>query len=639
MDKKAVYVVGDSISMHYGPYLKKYLQNCFVYDRKREEGQPETNLDKPMGANGGDSSMVLDFLQQQESKIMQNDYLVINCGLHDIKTDQVTLTKQVSLEEYSRNLKKIITLVQGKHTQMLWIRTTPVDDEDHQKCGKPFHRYNRDVEEYNRAADEIMKQNGIFTIDLYTFTNSLGEKPHYDGLHFSENIRALQAAFIAGHLLQLFALPGKKEQERKTAVLSDDLTGAMEAGVQLVKKGLTAGVILDTDSMDKLDFFCDAVVLNTDSRNISPEAAYKKVRRCVDDIKTAGGIPEYKKVDSTLRGNIGSELEAVLESTGCNMIIFVPALPYNGRTTKNGYHYLNGRLLTESDLSADPFSPVSSACISERLTNQTTLQIGQIYLDSLRSGVNDIVKKLNELHTSGNRIVIVDAENEKDLEDIAQAIGESPLKLMPCGSAGLLAHLRGTGEMQQDEKERQVRVNRKDPVLIMSGSPARASKLQIHRAGTQGMNVTLFDLFQNESIEKVKQKAIEILRNGQDLIIDGAGTGKSEISEAYRGNKELMLADSCRIQARLGALVESILNEVSLSGMMILGGETAVNVCKNLGAYAIEIKGEVEPLVPLGLLVGGTCGRMPVVTKAGGFGSEDIILKAIEFIKGVKRDE
>jgi hypothetical protein len=49
MDKKAVYVVGDSISMHYGPYLKKYLQNCFVYDRKREEGQPETNLDKPMG--------------------------------------------------------------------------------------------------------------------------------------------------------------------------------------------------------------------------------------------------------------------------------------------------------------------------------------------------------------------------------------------------------------------------------------------------------------------------------------------------------------------------------------------------------------------------------------------------------------
>jgi len=47
----------------------------------------------------------------------------------------------------------------------------------------------------------------------------------------------------------------------------------------------------------------------------------------------------YKKTDSMLRGNVGSELEALLELTGCDAAVLAPSLPENGRRVKDGMLY------------------------------------------------------------------------------------------------------------------------------------------------------------------------------------------------------------------------------------------------------------------------------------------------------------
>ena len=61
-----LYVIGDSISIHYGPYLKKQLHGVVGYARKEGEEEARLNLDNPSGANGGDSSMVFHFYKARQ---------------------------------------------------------------------------------------------------------------------------------------------------------------------------------------------------------------------------------------------------------------------------------------------------------------------------------------------------------------------------------------------------------------------------------------------------------------------------------------------------------------------------------------------------------------------------------------------
>ncbi len=94
-------------------------------------------------------------------------------------------------------------------------------------------------------------------------------------------------------------------------VIADDLTGASDAGVQFAKKGIPVLVLTGIpNSLADLSVDKSVVVINTESRHVDAGEAGKRVTRAVE-LGLAAGIPYfYKKTDSTLRGNIGSELEA-----------------------------------------------------------------------------------------------------------------------------------------------------------------------------------------------------------------------------------------------------------------------------------------------------------------------------------------
>ncbi len=195
-----LFVVGDSISMHYGPYLEKSLSDLFIYDRKRGS---ENSLDNPEGANGGNSNMVVSYLKElKENPNFTTDYLLVNCGLHDIKRNSKNSNPQVSLEQYSKNLVEIISISKDLHAKLIWINSTPVVDSIH-NSRVDFIRYNEDVIKYNIKSTKIMTENGIPVIDIYTFAKKFIPEAYIDHIHYDNEVRQKQADFIAGNLVQL----------------------------------------------------------------------------------------------------------------------------------------------------------------------------------------------------------------------------------------------------------------------------------------------------------------------------------------------------------------------------------------------------------------------------------------------------
>ena len=198
--KPTVFLLGDSISIHYGPYLKTFVSDFAVLEQK----QTETLSGREFTRNGGDSKRVLDYISfKLRENNFQPDFLLFNCGLHDIGRDTNTNELQVALTAYQDNLERIISLVRDRGIRMIWITITPVVDSIHNSRTKQKKRYAADQFEYNRAALEICKRHRIPVIDLFSFTRQLGTEAYIDNVHYKEEVRKLQAAYIAGSLNEL----------------------------------------------------------------------------------------------------------------------------------------------------------------------------------------------------------------------------------------------------------------------------------------------------------------------------------------------------------------------------------------------------------------------------------------------------
>ena len=194
-----LHILGDSISMHYGPYVEKFLAGtAWTYSRK--EG-PVGSIDHGGGANGGDSAAVLGYLRDCRAAGLRWDLLLVNCGLHDIKTDPATGARQVREDDYRANLQAVTALAPALAGRMAWIRTTHVVDAIHLRHNSAFHRHADDQARYNAIADAVMAAAGITVIDLDRLTRAIGgDEVFCDHVHFTEPVRVTQGAFLAGWL-------------------------------------------------------------------------------------------------------------------------------------------------------------------------------------------------------------------------------------------------------------------------------------------------------------------------------------------------------------------------------------------------------------------------------------------------------
>ena len=153
-------------------------------------------------------------------------------------------------------------------------------------------------------------------------------------------------------------------------IIADDFTGALDTGVQFAGEGAETRVVTDRNyDYCAVEAGIQVLVMDAETRHLPAKEAYDVVYG-IAIRGIASGIPYiYKKTDSALRGNIGSELTALLAASEKNILPFFPAFPKIGRTTEAGYHYINGIPVKESVFGQDPYDPVKCSykmCIRDR---------------------------------------------------------------------------------------------------------------------------------------------------------------------------------------------------------------------------------------------------------------------------------
>src|SRR6185436_7217213 len=119
----------------------------------------------------------------------------------------------------------------------------------------------------------------------------------------------------------------------RLAILADDLSSATDCGAQVVRSGLSVVVPLQGYSLPIQARAAQVISVDTDSRSLSADCAYANVRTAAQQLVAEGLTDFYKSVDSTLRGNLGAEIEAVLDIVKPDCAIIAPAFPKYGRTT------------------------------------------------------------------------------------------------------------------------------------------------------------------------------------------------------------------------------------------------------------------------------------------------------------------
>mgnify|MGYP005848844859 CR=1 FL=1 len=207
----ALFVLGDSVSMHYGPHLQRALGPTFAYARKGSVATADAvEVPTDDNANGGDSRMCLAYLRDRCSDpAFAPDLLLLNCGLHDVKQPPGGGPLQVPLDEYAANLRAMAALLADTRprTRLVFATTTPVCEEHHNGPRSGIWRCQRDVDQCNDAARAVMVEVGAPVVDLAAFTLTQGDPRDTlpDGRHFTEPVRAAQGVFLAGWLHALRA--------------------------------------------------------------------------------------------------------------------------------------------------------------------------------------------------------------------------------------------------------------------------------------------------------------------------------------------------------------------------------------------------------------------------------------------------
>jgi D-threonate/D-erythronate kinase len=393
------------------------------------------------------------------------------------------------------------------------------------------------------------------------------------------------------------------------AIIADDLTGAADTGVQFVHAGYRTAVFFRATEVLEDDL--DAVAFDTDSRAMPAGFAAKRALGAAHAAREARIV--YKKLDSTLRGNIAAELAAALGGARRDRVILAPAFPPAGRTTVGGLQRVHGVPVDETEMANDPHTPVREAHVPSLLADAFSA-VGTLGVEDLAD--HERVRRTLEDY----ECVVADAERDADLEALVRAVPD-PARVIWAGSAGLALVLgsvypgpcAGTAGVQRAPVR---------PVLVVVGSLSGVAREQVRRlVVAYGAVDVPVDDGESSAVHKAVGAARDALAGGTCAV--------------FRSPEE-RVASSESVLGNLAEVAALLSEEGLFEGLVLTGGATAVGVARRLGASGIRLEGEVETGVPMGALIGPR--PYPVVTKAGGFGGPDTLVRAVETLSGEEKN-
>jgi uncharacterized protein YgbK (DUF1537 family) len=369
--------------------------------------------------------------------------------------------------------------------------------------------------------------------------------------------------------------------------LADDLTGALEVGAKFAVSGVSSTVRLRPDPACR----AFALVIDAATRHLVPHAAESEVRRLAGTALHPNLRCVYVKTDSTLRGNIGAQFRGLMSACPGLPLFYVPAYPGLGRTVVGGRLYVDGVPVDRSPYGLDLLNPAREAWIPALL----------------RPLPVECLRHPGDLAASRpGTVYVFDGASEDEVRETARIIAGMEGLTLAAGPAALAGHL---AELADVPRERPQSVPPLRSCLVVSGSLHDRSRAQIRAALEAG--------WPSAPPEQVPDL---ISRFGWVVL---ELTGHPELTgEAFA--------------ARTGELVSQLLNRTDPDALVVFGGDTCRGIVDALGGPPLYPVSEVLAGVPAARISGGDLtgagGRrcLYLITKAGGFGPPDVLMRIRE---------
>ena len=421
------------------------------------------------------------------------------------------------------------------------------------------------------------------------------------------------------------------EKKAGIIVIADDLTGGADTGVQFCRavggiylKHYAAGTVACENGWPT------GLSIYTNSRHIDAAEAARRAAAALAGADRSPSSPVYKKIDSCLRGNIGAELDALMRQSGAEISIVAPALPAQGRTTLHDVHRVDEVPVALTEMGRDPLSPVKVSQVSSLLSAQSEFKVGHMDLAWIDQGLFHIEKRLAQLRQDGCKHIVFDALGNEHLQTIAFLARRllNSENILLAGSAGLATAVAAAAAAEGQEEKRDPR-----PVvrrwLFVCGSASEVMRRQVDRLTAR-----------RDWLHSVLHPAVLSGGEGSHAQLWSEKQAQQDPHSAGMILSVAPLAvqaeERVEAQAILAAVTEkavSALQGPEYDALFLSGGDTAEAVLHGIDASGICLQEEILPGLVRGAIAGGDYHGLPVITKAGAFGSDDVLLKLIQLLE------
>ncbi|MEO5819113.1 MAG: four-carbon acid sugar kinase family protein [Vicinamibacteraceae bacterium] len=395
-------------------------------------------------------------------------------------------------------------------------------------------------------------------------------------------------------------------------VIADDLTGALDTAAPFAARAWRTCVVpwpgrgpgAIATALRAAAKAHDVVVIDTASRHVAAREAARRVRDVVaaarrSDPRGAPARGFYKKIDSTLRGNVAAELAAFRAATGVACLPLAPAFPAQGRTTRDGAVWVDGRPLSTSAAAHDALAPAVSG-------------------------------ELARLGPPG-ALDVCDAHSDADLRRVATRLDREGRLGAVVGSGGLAGAIAARFGAPPRATRRLVSGR---PVLVVSGSAHPSAQVQARAlvaAGALGLVAPIDPRTPLRDRHATETLAISALQSGRPVVL---------ASPALAAGARITAPRAAAVAARLAAVARTIVTAGPVGAVFTVGGDTTAAVVAAMGWAPLAVDGALVPgvaVVRLAARRAGSNGPAWLITKSGAFGDPQTLRRLVRRLTSSSR--
>ncbi|PTX91366.1 four-carbon acid sugar kinase family protein [Opitutus sp. ER46] len=367
--------------------------------------------------------------------------------------------------------------------------------------------------------------------------------------------------------------------------LADDLSGALDAGAAFLRVGRRVRIVLRPGAWERRTPE-EVLGITTETRNASPTAAASVVRATLGIAAARGEKLVYKKIDSTLRGPVAAEIEAVKAMMPLVRVLFAPANPRVGRTVQNGRLLVKGVPVAETDFGRDPASPLRASAVREILGRAADVDVA-----------------------------IPDTLQESDLAEAVRRMDADGAPWLPVGSGALAVPVAAR------------LADRGAPTPAPTWPPVPASPVLMLGGSAHPLNQEQAAALEREY--GVARLTLSLEQPAQAIL--GAADQLRRVGGAILHGPAARISPAAALRAVVDASV-ALIDGGGVRRIFATGGETAHALCERLDIRSLELCEEIEP--GLCLSVGESPrGAYLLAVKPGGFGDTQTWIRAFERLK------